>query len=288
MRQGDFLGAFRLFQNEPGIIQLGDRLEIPREKLLKKGTDIRGKRILYLMEGGFGDEILFSRFAQTLRDRGAQVVVGASSRVIEILQNSLYAKDARPLDTISPDEYDWCVPALFSIDLFDIEDPMKGFSFPYLFPDKNETARWKPILENEAAGRKKIGIHWQGNWSFDHLELKSPPAHLMLKFADSGKLFSLQRDAGGNSLPPGAPVFDAEAGPPSWGATAAVINEMDYVVTNDTSVAHLAGALGKKTLVLLPHAPHFYWVMKEHEAIWYPDMYLFRQPTYNDRHTNLL
>ncbi|MEK7068612.1 MAG: glycosyltransferase family 9 protein, partial [Patescibacteria group bacterium] len=122
-----------------------------------------------------------------------------------------------------------------------------------------------------------------------------------LKFAELGRVFSLQRDAGSNTLPPGAPIYDTETGQASWESTVAVMSEMDYVVTNDTSTGHLAGVLGKKTLVLLPHAPHHYWlpfspeveprgipevrpreIRGSYRALWYPNMNCFRQPKYND------
>jgi len=104
----------------------------------------------------------------------------------------------------------------------------------------------------------------------------------MARFAPFGALFSLQRDAGANMLPADTPVFDTEAGTASWASTAAVVSEMDYIVTNDTSTAHLAGALGKHTLVLLPHAPHIYWIANETQSILYPNMHTFRQPAYGD------
>jgi hypothetical protein len=282
VRLGNFLEGWRHFQSEPGIIQLAKRMNMPQEKQLQKGTDIKGKTILFMLEGGFGDEILFSRFVERVEERGAKVIMGASRRIMELMQGSTHVKDARELSTIPFDAFDYYLPAVFSIDYLEIADPKRGFEFPYLFPEAAYVEKWRPILTQEAAGRKKIAIHWQGNWEFDVLEMKSPPASLMVKSDEVGKLFSLQRDAGGNALPPNSPVFDTEAGAPSWKSTAAVISEMDYVVTNDTSTAHLAGALGKKTLVLLLHAPHIYWVAKEHESVLYPNMYTFRQPKYND------
>lgn len=282
MRHGKFLEGFSLLERELGIYRAGAVYNLPAHKELQGGAAIAGKKILYALEGGFGDEVAYARFAPQLEAAGAQVVVGASPRMAPVVARMSGIKEAVSLKTIDHASYDFWVPAMKAIAGLQISDPSEGVAFPYLAALPEEIAKWRPVLEKEAGGRKKIGIHWQGNWEFDYLERKSPPAALMLRLAQAGKLFSLQRDAGGNAMPANDVVFETEGGPPSWESTIAVISEMDYIVTNDTSAAHLAGAMGKKTLVLLPHAPHHYFLPFAETWGWYPGARQFRQPSWGD------
>lgn len=281
LRHGDMVAGFTTLEPEIGIYRADANHALPLEKKYTKGMPLEGKRVLLALEGGFGDELAYARFAPWLHNKGASVVVGAHQRLLPLLARMSGVREVRSLKTISPHEYDFYIPAMSMIPLFDIADPLIGTPFPTVAPLEEEVQRWKPTISEVANGRIKIGIHWQGNWEFDYLERKSPPAQEILKLHDVGQLYSLQRDAGGNAMPPGAPVYDTEAGPPSWESTAAVISCMDYIVTNDTSTAHLAGNLGKKTVVLLPHTPHHYWLPLD-SAPWYPNMVALRQPRYGD------
>jgi len=282
LRTGDFLGGSRMLQKESGVYQIDDRFKFPKEKRLQRGMDIRGKTILLGMYGGFGDEIASVRFAPLLEGRGARVIVGSSQpRLIGVLKDIAFIREVRDNSTLTHTEYDYYMPSIDAIDFLEIEHPSRGIAFPYLTADGEETARWASVIAREAGKQKKIGIHWQGNWEFDSTEMKSPPAALMARFAECGRIFSFQRDAGENTLPDSIDYVDIEAGPPSWKSTVAAMSQMDYMVTNDSSTAHIAGALGIKTAVLLLHAPHHYWLPLDMESAWYPTLRLFRQPTYN-------
>lgn len=281
LRHGELAKGFAELEPEIGIYRADAQHSLPAEKKFIKGAPLAGKRVLLALEGGFGDELAYARFAPWLEKNGAHVVVGAHQRLVPLIARMAGVREVRPLKTIGPHEYDCYVPAMSMISLFAIADPLIDTSFPTLNALESEVIRWQPIIESVAAGRKKIGIHWQGNWEFDYLERKSPPAQEMLTLDTVGQLFSLQRDAGGNAMPSNARIYDTEAGPPSWESTAAVISCMDYIVTNDTSTAHLAGNLGKKTVVLLPHAPHHYWLPLD-QAPWYPNMAALRQPSYGN------
>ncbi|MCC7500440.1 hypothetical protein IT396_01400 [Candidatus Nomurabacteria bacterium] len=281
LRHGDTAHGFTELEPEIGIYRIDASHALPIEKKYIKGMLLEGKRVLLALEGGFGDELAYARFAPWLEKHGATVIVGAHQRLVPLIARMSGMKDVRAIKTINPDEYDYYIPAMSMIPLFAIRDPLVGMEFPTFAPLKEEVKKWEPKITEVANGRVKIGIHWQGNWAFDYLERKSPPAQEILKLNEVGQLYSLQRDAGNNTLPKDAPVYDTEAGLPSWESTASVMSLMDYIVTNDTSTAHLAGNLGKKTLVLLPHAPHHYWLPLD-SAPWYPNMVALRQPRYGD------
>ncbi len=281
LRHGDMAHGFTELEPEIGIYRIDTSCSFPIEKKYTKGMPLAGIKILLALEGGFGDELAYARFAPWLEKQGAQVIVGATPRLTPLIARMSGMKDVRAIKTINPNEYDYYIPAMSMIPFFDISDPLTDMHFPTFAPLEEEIKKWEPKITGAANGRVKIGIHWQGNWAFDYLERKSPPAQEVLKLHEVGQLYSLQRDAGNNTLPKDAPVYDTEAGPPSWESTAAVMSLMDYIVTNDTSTTHLAGNLGKKTLVLLPHAPHHYWLPLD-SAPWYPNMVALRQPSYGD------
>ena len=125
-------------------------------------------------------------------------------------------------------------------------------------------------------------MHWQGNKEYEQLEQKSYPAALLLPFAELGQLYSLQRDAGANVLPPGSPVVDTQQGAADWEHTLAVIAEMDYIITGCTSIAHYAGALGKPVLLIINYSPSYYWADATDKTPWYPSIRVFRQPAPGD------
>ncbi len=282
MRLGEWTKGFALLEKELGIYRANAVYALPPEKKFEPGMQLEGKRILLALEGGFGDEIAYARFAPILAARGASVVVGCSPRLVEVIGRMSNMPPTVSLKTIDHTTYDHYICAMSSIALLGIDNPTKDIAFPYLTSLPQEVLQWTPVVQDVAKDKKRIGIHWQGNWEFDYIEQKSPPASDMLRLSEVGKLFSVQRDAGENQLPQNNEVFDAEAGAPSWERTIAVLSLMDYIVTNDTSTAHLAGALGKKTLVLVPHAPHHYFLPFDDTWGWYPTATIFRQPTPGD------
>jgi hypothetical protein len=282
MREGKFLEGFTMLEREIGIWRAEAQYSLPQDKKFQKGMSLDGKSILLVLEGGYGDELAYVRFARILAARGARVKVAASARFVATLQRIEGVSEARVIKDFAPSDYDYYLPSMSIIPTLGIEDPSDTARFPYLSALPEHVAHLQSQIETQKGARPAIGIHWQGNWDFDYLECKSPPAADMLALAEVGTLFSFQRDAGKNILPTGAPVIDLESGMPSWERTIAGLSLMDYVVTNDTSTAHIAGALGKRTLVLLPLAPHHYWLPLSERSWWYPTMSTFRQPRYND------
>src|SRR3989344_530137 len=265
---------------------------------------LEGQALLAL-EGGFGDEVAWARFAQLLKKAGARVLVGALPGSLGTLQTVRDADLVKRFDLITPDEYDYYLLGMSAADYFDVADPGAGITFPYLSASREHRERVRPLIEKIAAGRPKIGVHWQGNKEYEQLEQKSYPAALLLPFAELGQLYSLQRDAGGNTLPPGSPVVDTQQGAADWEHTLAVIAEMDYIITGCTSIAHYAGALGKPVLLIINYSPSYYWarIVNSGDAKagaegaspesttgwagpftteWYPSIKVFRQPTPGD------
>jgi hypothetical protein len=157
---------------------------------------------------------------------------------------------------------------------------------PYLWADPELTARWRAQLAG--AGGFKIGIVWQGTREFLSDHWRSIPLAQFAPLArlPGVRLISLQKGFGSEQIATvDFPVLDLSdrldeaAGP--FMDTAAVIRNLDLMVTSDTAIAHLAGALGVPVWVALQFSPHWLWLRQREDSPWYPTMRLFRQTTFN-------
>jgi hypothetical protein len=173
------------------------------------------------------------------------------------------------------------LPRLFGTDLGSIPGGV-----PYLLADPERVARWRQRLAGVPGFR--VGINWQGNPRHDRQRRRAVPLEKFAALAavPGVSLVALQKGAGAEQLA-GCPfpVHRLEGLDAAGGAfldTAAVACCLDLVVTSDTAVAHLAGALGVPTWVALPHAPDWRWLLGRDDTPWYPTMRLFRQETPGD------
>lgn len=285
LRQGKFAEGMTVREREPGIRRVDSLYHYHPGKKYQKGMNLTGKRVVLALEGGNGDEVAYARFAQFLERRGASVMLGSSPEMLSILSRVPGITALGDVSQASPESYDFYIPAMSMISLFDIDNPSAQTRFPYLasIPDFKSALREELVLVCGAS--KKIGIQWRGNPQFDYSEFKTFPGSLLVPFARLGKLVSFQMldQAGDNLLPDSANAYDLHrVVRPTWERTLAAIDEMDFVISGDTTIAHMAGALGKPTALLLPHAPHPYWADLRERSTWYPSVRVFRQPHYND------
>lgn len=284
LREGNFTEGMREIEKESGIYREESRREYPTEKKLRPGEEIDGLTILLILEGGFGDQILQSRYTQSLRIRGAKIILECSARLVSMLLRTEGISGVYAHGTVSSIAYDRYIAGQSVVGILSLDRPPEDA--PLLSPLPDLVNESRPQIDAFARGRKKIGIHWQGNWEFDWSEMKSPKAESMLRFKINGALFSLQRDAGANDIPAGCDVYNAESGEASWEHTMAVLAQMDIVVSNCTSTAHLTAAMGRPTILLAAHAPHYYWASAARESVdttpWYRTLRVARQPHYDD------
>ena len=141
---------------------------------------------------------------------------------------------------------------------------------------------WKGRLDQQiGSGRKlRIGLVWSGNPKHDNDHNRSMPLPALLRITDADAAFiSLQKDLrpGDNALLAQSGIIDPTSHLTDFAETAALLSCLDLVITVDTSVAHLAGALGRPTWVLLPFAPDYRWLLDRDDSPWYPTLRLFRQ-----------
>lgn len=241
------------------------------------GTDPAGKRVIVLSENGLGDIIQYVRFAQLLKEKGAYVILHTPPALKELFSGCHYA-DQVVVSGESTPEYDLItsmqsIPYLLNISQKTL--PAKK----YLAADTKLINSWRNRLT--ADHNFKIGICWQsGNDS--HLGLnqkRSIDLSLFASIADIPgiSLYSLQKDAP-NTAPFNITTFnDLDTKNGGFMDSAALIENMDLIISADTSIAHLSGALGKQTWILLPYISDARWELNGEKSIWYPSAQLFRQ-----------
>ncbi len=259
----------------------GDRckVETPRRWPIWNGEDIAGKKLLVLLEAAHGDAILLARYFPMLADLGIDATVECLPRMVEILKQVPGVRLVTEIDPAERFDYQvhlFSLPRAFKTRLDSIPARV-----PYLAA--------QPALAEKWAGRLgpngfKIGIAWQGNPDpkIDGARAAPLACFAPLAAVPEVRLISLQKGFGVEQIGDcGLAVEtlgeDFDAGPSAFLDAAAVMANLDLIVTVDTSIAHLAGALGRPVWVALKHIPEWRWMLGRDNSPWYPPMRLFRQ-----------
>ncbi len=259
--------------------RLADRKSRGFKQPLWRGEPLNGKTILLHAEQGFGDTLMLLRYAPMVAARGGRVVI----EVPKALARLATRVAGGPFPVIAEGA---ALPA------FDVQCPLMTLpsalgtkldtipaAVPYLAADPEAVRRWSERLG--AAPGLKVGIAWAGNPAHRNDRQRSLALDRFATLFDLPGVcwFSLQVGARAGdlaTLPPGQ-VIDLSPQLTDFAETAAAVANLDLVITVDTAPAHLAGALGKPTWILLPFAPDWRWLAKRTDSPWYPTARLFRQ-----------
>lgn len=251
------------------------------------GSDPAGRTIMLYCEQGLGDTIQFARYALLLAARGAKVLLAVQPHLARLMRSL-------PGDiTVVPDgapmpRFDFHLPLLSCPRLFATRPETIPAPVPYLSAEPERVALWRERLPQEG---KRIGVVWQGNPQGAVDEGRSIPLRHFAPLAalPGVRLISLQKNHGLDqlgALPAGqAPLLlpeEFDGGPDAFVDSAAVMMSLDLVVTSDTSIAHLAGALGRPVWIGLKHVPEWRWGLAGEHCPWYPTARLFRQTSPGD------
>lgn len=248
-----------------------------------RGEPLEGRSILVWAEQGVGDTFQFTRYVRLLESRGARVFVEAQPSAVRLLRDSGIGTEVRPQGA------DWRdVAADYHCALM---------SLPYRFGTTYATIPWSgPYLEPPRDHRfeealagipgLRVGFVWAGNPAQASDWARSVTWETFAPLARIPGVVSvpLQMGTAGAKWQPvdGGPAIDLRACLDDFADTAALISQLDVVVTVCTSVAHLSGALGRDTLVMLGHAPDWRWLPGPDHTPWYPTATLFRCPAAGD------
>jgi tetratricopeptide (TPR) repeat protein len=244
------------------------------------GSPLGARTILLYPEQGFGDTIQFIRYAPLVKQRGG-TVIAACPLTLAKLMGSCPGIDRLVTEGSVMPEYDVQAPLLSLPGLLGTTLATVPANVPYLFADRQLVEQWRRQIGSVPAF--KVGIAWQGSPKHRGDRQRSVPLTQFAPLArlEGVRLFSLQKGVGSEQLPAVADRWDVTdlGGKTSadFMEMAAVLRNLDLVVTVDTALAHLAGALGVPVWVAVPFAPDWRWLLGRDDSPWYPSMRLFRQ-----------
>jgi tetratricopeptide (TPR) repeat protein len=257
----------------------------PRAPLWLGEVPIAGKSILLHAEQGFGDTIQFIRYAPLLAGRGAKVICEVQPELQPLLSENTMLKDITVLAAGEPrPAFDLHCPLLSLPLAFGTQPGTIPAAVLYLAAPAERQAHWRDRLP---PGRLRAGFVWSGQSSHNNDSNRSIALRRLSALFENPQIrcFSLQRDLRGadakalRDLPTLIHLGDDLR---DFADTAAIISLLDVVVSVDTAVAHLAGALGKPVMILLPYAADFRWMRDRDDSPWYPAAKLYRQPAFGD------
>jgi hypothetical protein len=273
-----FLGNFgKAWRESEAIISRGNK----DATCLWDGSAFEGKRIVIRCLHGFGDAVQFIRYGRILRSQAARIIVETHAELISLFSGISWIDQVVSWADGSSDGFnDWDqqievmeLPRAFGTTLLTIPSKV-----PYLSVTGEALARSEYLLGGRA-GEPKIGLVWRaGDWD----PARSVPCAQFARIAHVPGLrfYSFQRGPAtreGRTLREDGRIHDTARHSPDISDTAADIVNMDLVITVDTMVAHLAGALGRKVWTLLPYEADWRWMLDTSSSPWYPTMRLFRQ-----------
>jgi Flp pilus assembly protein TadD len=236
------------------------------------GGDPRGRTILIQAEQGIGDTVQFARYLPAIAERGGKPVLVCTPSLVPFLKTLPGVEVISKCDPLP--RYDvWIdqmsLPHVFGTTLDTIPSPSG-----YLSADPALIAARRASLPPTM----RIGLVWGGNPMHRNDHQRTPPAEVfapLLALPDRHVISLIPDRALPGMVCPARPLTN-------YAETAALISALDLIVTVDTSVAHVAGALGRPAWVLLPFAPDWRWLLNRNDTPWYDSLRLFRQPAPGD------
>ena len=266
INQGDLQAGFQHLEAGRMLNVYGDR-KIPTDKPIWNPAEhsMEGKTVILNMEGGFGDQMIYARFAMEVHNRGGICIMCCDPRLHSLFSRIPGVTKCIDVRAVRTTYHDYWIPGFSCSWIF-------GHTFdtvpnkPYIFSNPLSVPIWKTLLNSE---KPKVGIRWSGSPLFEHQQFRIfPPEPLInLHKYDELKFYSLQRDTDTRELPES--VTDLQHLMISWEDTAAAFENLDLIITSCTSVAHLASAMGRPTWVIVPLLPYHVWAYGGKHSPWY-------------------
>jgi Flp pilus assembly protein TadD len=251
------------------------------------GRPIAGQRLLVYADQGLGDTIQFARFLALCKQRSEARLIFRCQPSLQRLLAESSAADAICTTEDDLPAFDQHVPLASLPGIFGMTVEQVGLCVPYLKTSATLPPRIGELL-GEKTGDRRIGLVWQVNPRQSRDAVRSCPLDKILPLLELPRMrfFSLQCDSLGRSQLAASSVagrlFDLGGHLEDFADTAAVLQRLDLLITVDTAIAHLAGALGRPVWTMLCHTPDWRWHLDRSDSPWYPTMRLFRQPTWGD------
>lgn len=276
LRQGDYLRGWREYEWRKGRRAIPEQSRVYRQPTWD-GAPLKGATLLVHAEQGFGDAIQFIRYLPLVVAMGGEVIFECHAQLVPLFTSLAASVAVFPFGSNLP-RYDFHLPMFSLPRIFETTLESIPREVPYLKADVEKCRVWSRRLVGEE--RLKVGVVWAGSRQHHNDRTRS------MRLADLKPLFTLT----------GVAWFSLQVGPAQVEAmafndvlvdvagelndfadTAALIEQLDLVISVDTAVAHLAGALGKPVWLLVPFVPDWRWLLGRTDSPWYPTMRLFRQ-----------
>ncbi|MCQ2002659.1 tetratricopeptide repeat protein [Rhizobium sp. NRK18] len=294
---GRWSEAWADYEKRVGVLPQPARATVS-DAPLWRGEDLTGKTVVVLHEQGLGDTIQFVRLLPLIGEKAEKVIFVCQPQLHALLKTfpafrdnserfELVADGEAPLPTHDYHKLLMSLPGLLGLQP---DQPNGGF--PYLSAEPERKDKWAafPDRPEGTARPLRIGLSWQGNPNAATERGRSVPLEVFATLGalgDGVEFISLQKGPGADQPAPDGlnllkPGPDFDAGSDAFLDTAGLIASLDLVITSDTAVAHLAGAMGRPVWLLLMAAPDWRWGLSGELTAWYPTMRLFRQPEQGD------
>lgn len=267
---------------EHGHAQAQQASSAPGAPPFWQGEDLNGRTLLLREPNGLGDTLQFFRFVPQLIGRGARLSFQGPRSLFWMLQP--WASQVRLVEDVGRERFDfqcwlWSLPHYLGIRALD----QLASALPLLQADPARITHWRAQLPGDDFN---IGICWQGNPRRKIDAARSIPLREFAPLAElpGVRLVSMQKTHGLDqlrTLPAGMRVHvfeDFDEGPDAFADSAALLESLDLLVTADTSLTHVAGAMGRPTWLALNASPDWRWMLDREDSPWYPAARLFRQP----------
>lgn len=276
LRQGDFANGFADYEARFSAIQSTDKRTYSQPRW--NGSELAGRTLLVYCEQGLGDALMFARYLPLLARAGAKITLEVQEPLLRLLQH-VDGIDQIVVKSPTPPATDYQIPLLSLPFLFQTKLETIPHQVPYIWPPESVVAHWRSRIDT-AAGQYRVGLAWAGKEQ-PYPYRSCPPQYLAPLFALSGVTFYSLQVGEKDRLPLPREfahmVVDLTDEINDFADTAALIANLDLVITIDSAVAHLAGAMGKPVWLMLHSPCDWRWMSDRQDSPWYPSMRLFRQ-----------
>jgi tetratricopeptide (TPR) repeat protein len=279
LAEGNWARGWGEFEHRESALRARRRFRQPQWK----GEPLEGARIFLHAEQGLGDALQCVRYVPLVAARGGHVILGVQQRLRRLLAGTEGARQVASEGENPPDVSWHCplfsLPLAFSTDLDSIPSRV-----PYVKPNPAQVEAWAQRLRGNSL---RVGLSWGGNPNYPHELWRSIPLERLapLTSLEGATFYSLQMGPAARQvkqLGAGVRLVDLQDEQKDFADTAAIVANLDLVISIDTSVAHLAGAMGKPVWILLNNSPDWRWLLDRNDSPWYPTARLFRQTTFGN------
>lgn len=283
--EGEKYFESRLCRKSSLLSQIKTYPNLTKKAPLYKGEFDKNKTVYTYYEAGFGDMIMYSRYLPLLKERVGKVIFKPQREIYPLFKENPLGCEI--MGTFLPEEnfhFDYHIPIMSLPYVLNLSgDDIFNLNSGYMKANPIKSTEYKEKFFNN--DKLKIGIKWQGNTMYDRGRVITVESFFKLFDIPNTKFYSCQTFEGSEEIEKIKSKYDiVDLGVTfnDFSDTAAAVDNMDLVICNDTSLAHLAGAMGKRCYILLPFVYNWRWHTDLTHCDWYKSVKLFKQKTPND------